>query len=173
MRDLWDLRIRYFHGLTVTALAADDPRNRGSRSRSRSRRHSRSRSQSRATSGTTSGSESDGRTVYSSQPETSDVEGGGYTSGGSRISQRKAKSRSARRWQSGPDERWNVPAVIETLAICYLGGVLLQLPYRIGDFYRWAKNDQMPFLEAVSPVLVLHGKKNHHTTSPTAVVLTE
>ena len=148
VRDLWDLRIRYFHGLTVMALASDDPRNR---SRSRSMSRSRSRSMSRATGGTTSGSESDGRTVYSSQPETSDADGG-YTSGASRLSQRRAKSRSARKWQSGPDERWNVPGVIETLALCYLGGVLLQLPYRIGDFYRWAKNDQIPFLEAVSTI---------------------
>ncbi|CAK7241093.1 MAG: hypothetical protein STHCBS139747_002551 [Sporothrix thermara] len=147
VRDLWDLRIRYFHGLTVMALASDDPRNR---SRSRSMSRSRSRSMSRATGGTTSGSESDGRTVYSSQPETSDADGG-YTSGASRLSQRRAKSRSARKWQSGPDERWNVPGVIETLALCYLGGVLLQLPYRIGDFYRWAKNDQIPFLEARLP----------------------
>lgn len=142
VRDLWDLRIRYFHGLTVMALADDDPR-------SQSRSLSRSRSQSRATNGTNSGSESDGRTAYSSQRDASDTEGG-YTSGGSRISQRRARSRSARKWQSGPDERWNVPSVIETLAICYLGGILLQLPYRIGDFYRWAKNDQIPFLDAVS-----------------------
>jgi RNA polymerase I-specific transcription initiation factor RRN7 len=146
VRDLWDLRIRFFHGLTVMALADDDPRSHDSRSVSRSR----SRSQSRATNRTNSGSESEGRTAYSSQAEASDTEGG-YTSGGSRLSQRRARSRSARKWQSGPDERWNVPGVIETLAICYLGGVLLQLPYRIGDFYRWARNDQIPFLDAVSP----------------------
>ncbi|KJR80078.1 RNA polymerase 1 specific transcription initiation factor [Sporothrix schenckii 1099-18] len=146
VRDLWDLRIRYFHGLTVTALADADPRNHGSRSLSRSR----SRSQSRATNGTQSGSESDGRTAYSSQ-QASDTEGG-YTSGGSRLSQRRARSRSARKWQSGPDERWNVPGVIETLAICYLGGVLLQLPFRIGDFYRWARNDKIPFLDATKHI---------------------
>ncbi|CAK7230416.1 hypothetical protein SEUCBS140593_007582 [Sporothrix eucalyptigena] len=159
VRDLWDLRIRYFHGLTVMALASDDPRNHsGSRSMSRSR----SRSMSRATGGTTSGSESEGRTIYSSQPETSDADAG-YTSGGSRVSQRRPKSRSARKWQSGPDERWNVPPVIETLAICYLGGLLLQLPYRIGDFYRWAKNDQIPFLEAVGFIQshILTKQKKH------------
>ncbi|CAK7262857.1 hypothetical protein SEPCBS57363_000258 [Sporothrix epigloea] len=148
VRDLWELRIRYFHGLTVMGLASGDLRKRnGSRSTSRSR----SRSMSRATGGTTSGSESEGRTIYSSQPDTSDADGG-YNSSESRVSQRRPRSRSARRWQSAPDERWNVPSIIETLALCYLGGVLLQLPYRIGDFYRWAKNDQIPYLEAVSNV---------------------
>ncbi|CAK7266363.1 hypothetical protein SEPCBS119000_001987 [Sporothrix epigloea] len=151
VRDLWDLRVRSFHGLKVVVPSSGDARKRGgSRSTSRSLSRSRSRSMSRATGGTTSGSESDGRTIYSSQPETSDADGG-YNSSGSRVSQeRRPKSRSARVWQSGPDERWNLPGIMETLALCYLGGVLLQLPYRIGDFYRWAKNDQIPFLEAVS-----------------------
>ena len=148
VRDLWDLRVRYFHGLTLTALAKNDPR------RSKSHSHSRSRSQSRATPG------SDGRTLYSSQATDTEnytsagggyTTGGEYTTGGSQMS-RKSRLRSARLWQSGPDEKWNVPPVIETLAICYLGGVLLQLPYRIGDFYQWAKNDQIPFLEATKHV---------------------
>ncbi|OAA54808.1 RNA polymerase 1 specific transcription initiation factor [Niveomyces insectorum RCEF 264] len=163
VRDLWDLRVRGFHGLTVMTEASGSAAHSArhvSRSVSVSRSFSRSRSQSRATSvgpmGTVSGSDTEGgRPVYSSLAATSDAETSGGGGGGSGIGPRgtrkwkSTKSRSARRWRSEPDELWNMPSVLETLALCYLGGVLLRLPYRIGDFCRWAKTEQIPYLGAI------------------------
>ena len=55
----------------------------------------------------------------------------------------------ARSWTSQPGEHWNLPALVDNLAICYLGCILLRLPIRVGDIYNWAKDDQMLFLGAV------------------------
>jgi hypothetical protein len=42
---------------------------------------------------------------------------------------------------------------MDTLALVYLGCVLRQEPVRIADLFRWAKNNQIPFLGAVSSTM--------------------
>ena len=108
VRDLWDLRLRNFHGLKLTTDTAD-------------------------------GSGYESSQLYSSQDE----------SAASDSSAKSSVSR-ARSWKSGIGERWNLPSLFDTLGLCYLGCLLLRLPYRIGDFYQWAKKNQILFLGAVS-----------------------
>lgn len=56
-------------------------------------------------------------------------------------------TRKGRSWSG---EIWPLPGAMDTLALVYLGCVLRQEPVRIGDVFRWAKNNQIPFLSAVS-----------------------
>lgn len=60
-----------------------------------------------------------------------------------------------RSWKTDAGEHWNVPGLLDTLGLCYLGAVLLRLPFRVGDFYRWAKKDQIVFLGAVGNLVTL------------------
>lgn len=78
-------------------------------------------------------------TLYSSQSE------------GEMSDVSAASSASHRRiWRSQVGERWKMPRLLDTLALCYLGTLLLRLPYRVGDFQRWAKADEILYLGAVS-----------------------
>ena len=82
-----------------------------------------------------SGTDKEAR-LFSSQPE-SDL---------SDATKRSANRRS-RNWKN--DKQNSLPALLDTLGICYLGGLLMRLPYRIADFYRWAKANELLFLDAV------------------------
>ncbi len=91
-----------------------------------------------------SGAELSSRTelkLYSSQVDTDDSDTGA-----------KSSDRRPRNWTSDPGERWNTPGLIDTLGLCYLGCLLLRLPYRVGDLYRWAKKNQILFLGAVGAI---------------------
>ncbi|KAK3368995.1 hypothetical protein B0T24DRAFT_631312 [Lasiosphaeria ovina] len=46
-------------------------------------------------------------------------------------------------------EDWALPGAIDTLALVYLGCLLRQEPVRVGDLYRWAKTNQIPFIGAI------------------------
>ncbi|KAM7190604.1 hypothetical protein V8F33_009394 [Rhypophila sp. PSN 637] len=46
-------------------------------------------------------------------------------------------------------DRDALPVVSDTLAILYLGCVLRKEPIRIGDIFKWAKNDHLPYLGAL------------------------
>ncbi|PSS02114.1 hypothetical protein BD289DRAFT_422602 [Coniella lustricola] len=72
----------------------------------------------------------------------------GSESDASTATTRTAASR-ARSWTSEPGQEWNLPGLLHCLALCYLGCLSLNLPVRIGQIYGWAKNDQLPFLEAI------------------------
>ncbi len=50
---------------------------------------------------------------------------------------------------TGPETTGVVPNIRETLALCYLGCVLLREPVRIGDICKWVRADQMPYFAAV------------------------
>lgn len=65
---------------------------------------------------------------------------------------RPRPSHNRRRSQSwGPDgtESWPAPKLMDTLALCYLGCLLLRIPVRIGDFVRWAKGSNIIYKHAV------------------------
>lgn len=85
---------------------------------------------------------------------------GGYRSGGtlgfSSTSEGEntdtdgGMSRSSR-WsrRSGGKGREMLPKLIETLALCYLGMVLLRLPVSLGEIFKWVTTDEMIFTRAV------------------------
>lgn len=131
-RDLWDLRIRKFIGLkSVSSRTQEKGKGIG---------HDGTSSQPGALS--QSGSDSE-MVMYSSQAETTDT-----SADESVKSQRKRRSSRVKDWES---ELWDLPGPMEVLALIYMGCLLKQEPVRVGDIYRWAKNNQLPFLGAVSP----------------------
>ncbi|KAL6881640.1 hypothetical protein HDV57DRAFT_496918 [Trichoderma longibrachiatum] len=59
-----------------------------------------------------------------------------------------AERHPAARKQSWDPElglRWPLPRVPDTLAICYLGCILLRIPTHLGDVVRWANNGSIPY----------------------------
>ncbi|KAK3390476.1 hypothetical protein B0H63DRAFT_465722 [Podospora didyma] len=117
-RDIWDLRIRDFPGLTK-ALSPGEKGKGGSASQN---------------------SGSDGEMVMFSSQTVSQPSSPGLS---------PTKGKSLKSWSS---DEWALPAPIDTLAIIYLGCVLRQEPIRIGDLYRWARSNQIPFLEMAHQV---------------------
>lgn len=60
---------------------------------------------------------------------------------GSRRSARSSRSEAGRE---------KVPKLVETLALCYLGMVLMRLPVSLGELHAWATRDEMGYMRAVS-----------------------
>jgi len=59
-----------------------------------------------------------------------------------------------------------LPKLIETLALCYLGTLLMRLPISLGEFFAWASSGDMVYMRAVSynhtwidPVLTINRLK--------------
>lgn len=129
-RDLWDLRVRGFVGLKKAGLEGGE----GGGTQSQSQ---------------TLGSSSSGLVMYSSQAEKQD-ESAGEGKRGRRGPRSRVKS-----WKG---DNWALPGLIDTLALVYIGCVILRQPVRIGDIVRWAKSARMPFLGAVSLVLGISGQ---------------
>jgi RNA polymerase I-specific transcription initiation factor RRN7 len=49
-------------------------------------------------------------------------------------------------------KKW-LPKLIETLALCYLGTLLMRLPTSLGEIFKWASKEEMIFTRAVSGIL--------------------
>lgn len=135
-RDLWDLRIRKFIGLkSVSRVSSLQAKGKGID-------HDGTGSQHGGGGGVLSQSGSDSEMVmYSSQAETTD------TSADESVKSQRRRSSRVKDWES---ELWDLPGPMEVLALIYMGCLLKQEPVRVGDIYRWAKNNQLPFLGAVS-----------------------
>jgi RNA polymerase I-specific transcription initiation factor RRN7 len=69
-----------------------------------------------------------------------------------------------------------IPSVIQTVALCYLGIYILRLPVYIGDILRWMKNKWLPYIGAIamlppdlrfrlSPVSISYLKDNGKLTA--------
>ncbi|KAL2021943.1 hypothetical protein VTK56DRAFT_6362 [Thermocarpiscus australiensis] len=127
--DLWLLRVRDFPGLARDPLLL---KGKGTGKGRDGGREERRRSGSEGSGG--------GLVMFSSQTEGSQTEAEEGFVGARR------KSRS---WTG---EIWPLPGAMDTLALVYLGCVLRQEPVRIGDVFRWARNNQMPFLGAIDYV---------------------
>ncbi|AEO67016.1 uncharacterized protein THITE_2115709 [Thermothielavioides terrestris NRRL 8126] len=84
--------------------------------------------------------------MFSSQAQGPVEEEGEGAGGAEGVGEWTRKSKS---WAG---EIWPLPGVMDTLALVYLGCVLRQEPVRIGDVFRWAKNNQIPFLGAIDYV---------------------
>lgn len=52
-------------------------------------------------------------------------------------------------WASDHGDEWPTPRLPDTLALCYLGCLLLRIPCRIGDMVRWAKGGNIAYRHAV------------------------
>ncbi|KAL6858485.1 hypothetical protein J3F83DRAFT_750966 [Trichoderma novae-zelandiae] len=48
-------------------------------------------------------------------------------------------------WDPELGLRWPLPRVPDTLAICYLGCILLRIPTHLGDVIRWANDGSIPY----------------------------
>lgn len=119
VRDLWDLRVRNFGGLRVA-----DEKGKG---RGRSLQ-----------SEPASGSESE--MFFSSQGDT-DAESAAEAAPlkGSRI----------KNWAVKEGQKWPMPSLLDTLALCYVGCLAMRLPVRIGELFRWARSGRLLFIRAV------------------------
>jgi hypothetical protein len=123
VRDLWDLRVRNFGGLRIVD--------------GKERRKGRGRD---TNSETASGSESE--RFYSSQGET-DGESDAWAGRSVRASRIKT-------WAVREGQRWPMPTLMDTLALCYVGCLAMRLPVRIGDLFGWARSGSLLFIRAVS-----------------------
>jgi RNA polymerase I-specific transcription initiation factor RRN7 len=48
-----------------------------------------------------------------------------------------------------------IPRLIDSLAICYLGTLLMRLPVTLGEFHHWAEQEDIIFVRAVSFIYYL------------------
>lgn len=73
----------------------------------------------------------------------------------SRRSLSRSRRKRARSWSSDAGDTWPTPSIVDTLALCYLGCLLLRIPKRIGDFVSWAKGGNIPYKQGVSAAVGL------------------
>ncbi|KAF4444022.1 hypothetical protein FACUT_961 [Fusarium acutatum] len=76
----------------------------------------------------------DGLAIFSSQP-----------TGTEKDDTPKMQGTRARSWNPEDNPDWPVPRMIETLALCYLGCLLLRIPTTIGELCAWANSRRMPY----------------------------
>ncbi|KAF5718111.1 hypothetical protein FMUND_5403 [Fusarium mundagurra] len=79
----------------------------------------------------------DGLAMFSSQP--TDTE---------KDDTPKTQGTRARSWNPEDNPDWPVPRMIETLALCYLGCLLLRIPTTIGELCAWANSRRMPYKQS-------------------------
>ena len=60
------------------------------------------------------------------------------------------KSLGSRRSRKSVTLEERLPRLVETLALCYLGTLLLRLPTSLGEFFKWATREEMIYNRAVS-----------------------
>jgi RNA polymerase I-specific transcription initiation factor RRN7 len=53
-------------------------------------------------------------------------------------------------WDAARGSAWPLPRVPDTLALCYLGCLLLRIPTRIAEIHEWASTGNLPYERAVS-----------------------
>lgn len=71
--------------------------------------------------------------MFSSQPATEELVKG--------VDNSKTRAQS---WDSGRGSDWPMPRMIETLALCYLGCLLLRVPTSVGELCTWVNSGHMP-----------------------------
>ncbi|RKK50316.1 hypothetical protein BFJ67_g6517 [Fusarium oxysporum f. sp. cepae] len=76
----------------------------------------------------------DGLAIFSSQP-----------TGTENDDTPKKQGARARSWNPEDNPDWPVPRMIETLALCYLGCLLLRIPTTIGELCVWANSGRIPY----------------------------
>ncbi|KAH7253923.1 ubiquitin family-domain-containing protein [Fusarium redolens] len=76
----------------------------------------------------------DGLAIFSSQP-----------TGTVKDDTPKKQGTRARSWNPEDNPDWPVPRMIDTLALCYLGCLLLRIPTAIGELCVWANSGRIPY----------------------------
>ena len=66
------------------------------------------------------------------------------------ITDSDGKSMISSRSRRSEVERDSLPKLVETLALCYLGTLLMRLPTSMSEIYTWAAREEMVFTRAVS-----------------------
>lgn len=120
VRDLWDLRIRAFGSMVIVPEEADGD-----------------------------GDGAPKLEVFSSQPADDEELSTGMGDG---DEQQGISPRSrALNWdhERGPSD-WPMPRLIDTLALCYLGCLLLRIPTRVGEILKWTAGGNIPYKRVVS-----------------------
>jgi hypothetical protein len=74
----------------------------------------------------------------------------GFSSGGEDEAEKIKRVPHAKSWDPESTSQWPAPSMIDTLALCYLGCLLLRLPTSISDFHHWANTGNIPFRAVVS-----------------------
>ncbi|KAJ5052078.1 uncharacterized protein L3040_001838 [Drepanopeziza brunnea f. sp. 'multigermtubi'] len=62
------------------------------------------------------------------------------------------RGHGSRRRRKGLGTEELLPTLIETLGLCYLGILLLKMPLGLGDIYKWATQDGIPYNRAIKEV---------------------
>ncbi|RYP82678.1 hypothetical protein DL769_001585 [Monosporascus sp. CRB-8-3] len=63
-----------------------------------------------------------------------------------------ASTATARTWESDARRRWELPKLVDALALCYLGCLIRRLPVTTADFHWWAQRGDIEFLAAINTV---------------------
>lgn len=74
----------------------------------------------------------------------------GFSSAGLSSASEEVEDSDAMSAGSRRGEVKRVPKLVETLALCYLGMLLMRLPVSVGEIHAWATRDEMVFMRAVS-----------------------
>lgn len=64
-------------------------------------------------------------------------------------------SRGAGRGNRKNARQEGIPRLIDSLALCYLGTLLMRLPVTLGEFHRWAEQEDIIFVRAVGSYTTL------------------
>ncbi|RGP76796.1 polymerase i core factor subunit [Fusarium longipes] len=78
----------------------------------------------------------EGLAMFSSQPTADEM---------SKDNAPKKQQTRARSWNPEENPDWPMPSMIDTLALCYLGCLLLRIPTAIGELCLWANAGRMPY----------------------------
>ncbi|KAK0671067.1 hypothetical protein QBC41DRAFT_271043 [Cercophora samala] len=130
VKDLWLLRVGGFKGIEKKREKGGGGEEEGGRNKRKKKR--------RSSAGMDGGGEEEeggGLVMFSSQTATGE--------GGKEEGEGKKKRRD---WGT---DLWDLPGMMDTLGLVYLGCVLRGEPVRVGDVWRWARNGWMPFLSAI------------------------
>lgn len=68
------------------------------------------------------------------------------------------RTQGAQNWTPESGSEWPAPPLMDTLALCFLGCMLLRMPTRTGDLARWARAGNIPYKHSVS--LSVNGVKS-------------
>ncbi|KAH7375602.1 hypothetical protein B0T11DRAFT_270606 [Plectosphaerella cucumerina] len=77
-----------------------------------------------------------------------DLTSDGDMSGNDSRSRASSRERRASSWGPETGGSWPAPRVSDTLALCYLGCLLLRIPTKIGDFVKWARGGNIVYKQA-------------------------
>ncbi|KAI1066551.1 hypothetical protein LB507_011119 [Fusarium sp. FIESC RH6] len=78
----------------------------------------------------------EGLAMFSSQPTVDEK---------SQDKTRKTQTTKAQSWNPEETSQWPMPNLNDTLALCYLGCLLLRIPTTIGELCLWANTERIPY----------------------------